>query len=174
MHVLRTSLLTFGAAIALVAFDPAPTLASARDSTDAIAVPLASDSTNKTIVPMQLGAFSISLTVKDIKASKEFYEKLGFKSFGGDIAHNWAILKNGDHIIGLFQGMFEKNMLTFNPGWDQDAKNIEPFTDIRALQKQLKAQGVTFKTEADESTTGPASFVVVDPDGNPVLVDQHR
>ncbi|HET6511983.1 MAG TPA: VOC family protein [Candidatus Kapabacteria bacterium] len=123
---------------------------------------------------MQLGAFSISLAVKDIKASKEFYEKLGFKSFGGDVAQNWAILKNGDHIIGLFQGMFEKNILTFNPGWDQDAKEVNPFTDVRELQRQLKAQGVKFVTEADEKTTGPASFVIADPDGNPVLVDQHR
>jgi lactoylglutathione lyase len=124
--------------------------------------------------PMQLGAFSISLAVKDIKASKAFYEKLGFKSLGGDVAQNWAILKNGDHIIGLFQGMFEKNMLTFNPGWDQDAKSVDPFTDVRQIQSELKAQGVKFVSEADETTTGPASFVVVDPDGNPILFDQHR
>lgn len=123
---------------------------------------------------MQLGAFSISLAVKDIKASKDFYEKLGFTSFGGDISQNWIILKNGDHIIGLFQGMFEKNILTFNPGWDQDAKSVDPFTDVRELQRQLKAQGITFATEANENTTGPASFVITDPDGNPVLVDQHR
>lgn len=123
---------------------------------------------------MQLGAFSISLAVKDIQASRKFYEKFGFTSFGGDIAHNWLILKNGDHIIGLFQGMFEKNMLTFNPGWDQNAQNLAGFTDVRELQRQLRAQGVQFVQEADESTTGPASFVAVDPDGNPVLVDQHR
>ena len=123
---------------------------------------------------MQLGAFSISLAVKDIQASREFYEKLGFKSFGGDIAHNWLILKNGDHIIGLFQGMFEKNILTFNPGWDQNAQNLASFTDVRELQRQLRAHGVQFVQEADESTTGPASFVAVDPDGNPILVDQHR
>lgn len=123
---------------------------------------------------MELGAFSISLAVKDIHASKAFYEKLGFKEFGGDISQNWLILKNGDHIIGLFQGMFEKNILTFNPGWDQDAQNLDTFTDVRDLQRQLKAQGVEFATEADESTTGPSSFVIVDPDGNPVLVDQHR
>jgi lactoylglutathione lyase len=122
---------------------------------------------------MELGAFSISLAVKDIKASKEFYEKLGFKEFGGDITQNWLILKNGDHIVGLFQGMFEKNMLTFNPGWDQDAQKLDPFTDVRELQRQLKAQGVDFAAEADESTTGPAHFMVVDPDGNPILVDQH-
>jgi lactoylglutathione lyase len=172
MHTIRLSLLILGAAIALSALVPSSSRASLGDSTSTIAV--LSDSTNKSKLPMQLGAFSISLAVKDIKASKEFYEKLGFKTFGGDVAHNWAILKNGDHIIGLFQGMFEKNMLTFNPGWDQDAKNVEPFTDIRELQKQLKAQGITFKSEADESTSGPASFVVIDPDGNPVLVDQHR
>ena len=122
---------------------------------------------------MQLGAFSISLTVKDIKASKAFYEKLGFKSFHGDIAQNWLILKNGDHVIGLFQGMFEKNIMTFNPGWDSNAQRLASFTDIRELQRQLRAQGIQFAQEADEKTTGPASFVVVDPDGNPILLDQH-
>ncbi len=122
---------------------------------------------------MKLGAFSISLTVKDIKASKAFYEKLGFKDFGGDITQNWLILKNGDCVIGLFQGMFDKNILTFNPGWDGNTQKLDAFTDVRELQKQLKAQGVELMTEADESTTGPASFVVVDPDGNPILVDQH-
>lgn len=123
---------------------------------------------------MELGAFSISLAVKDIQASKTFYEKLGFKEFGGDISQNWLILKNGEYVIGLFQGMFEKNMLTFNPGWDQDAQTLDTFTDVRELQRQLKAQGVEFMTEADESTTGPASFLVLDPDGNPILFDQHR
>ena len=123
---------------------------------------------------MELGAFSISLAVKDIEASKTFYEKLGFKEFGGDISQNWLILKNGEYVIGLFQGMFEKNMLTFNPGWDQDAQTLDTFTDVRELQRQLKAQGVEFMTEADESTTGPASFLVLDPDGNPILFDQHR
>ena len=122
---------------------------------------------------MNLGAFSISLTVKNLEASKQFYAKLGFKPVGDFAAPNWTILKNGDHIIGLFQGMFEKNILTFNPGWDQNAQTLPAFTDIRELQRQLKAAGVTFATEADESTTGPASFVAVDPDGNPVLVDQH-
>jgi catechol 2,3-dioxygenase-like lactoylglutathione lyase family enzyme len=122
---------------------------------------------------MELGAFSISLAVKDIKASQVFYEKLGFKVFGGDIAQNWLILKSGDHVIGLFQGMFEKNILTFNPGWDSNARPLNTFTDVRELQRQLKAQGVAFVSEADESTTGPASFVVVDPDGNPILIDQH-
>jgi predicted enzyme related to lactoylglutathione lyase len=122
---------------------------------------------------MKLGAFSVSLTVKDIEASKSFYEKLGFSVFGGDAAQNWLIMKNGDHIVGLFQGMFEKNILTFNPGWDQNANTLESFTDVRDLQRQLKAQGVKFETEADESTSGPASFIIVDPDGNPILVDQH-
>ncbi|MBC8087476.1 MAG: VOC family protein [Phycisphaerae bacterium] len=123
---------------------------------------------------MNLGAFSISLAVKDIAASQQFYEKFGFKTFGGNPAHNWVILKNGDHIIGLFQGMFERNMLTFNPGWDQNATNVESFSDVRELQRALKATGVQFLTEADDSTTGPASFMAVDPDGNPILVDQHR
>lgn len=122
---------------------------------------------------MELGAFSISLTVKDIVASRAFYEKFGFEDFGGDISQNWLIMKNGDAIIGLFQGMFEKNILTFNPGWDSNAQNLESFTDVRELQRQLKAQGVEFMSEADESTTGPASFIAVDPDGNPILVDQH-
>jgi lactoylglutathione lyase len=122
---------------------------------------------------MELGAFSISLSVSDIKASQAFYEKLGFKAFGGDISQNWLILKNGDAVIGLFQGMFEKNSLTFNPGWDQNASGLDSFTDIRDLQRQLKDQGVELLSEADESTTGPASFIVIDPDGNPILVDQH-
>ena len=122
---------------------------------------------------MELGAFSISLAVKDIHASKAFYEKLGFKVFMGEISQNWLILKNGDHVIGLFQGMFEKNTLTFNPGWDSNAQSLDTFTDIRDLQKQLKAQGVSFINEADENSTGPASFMVLDPDGNPILIDQH-
>jgi lactoylglutathione lyase len=122
---------------------------------------------------MELGAFSISLAVKDIKASKAFYEKLGFKVFVGDISQNWLILKNGEHAIGLFQGMFERNTLTFNPGWDSNAQKLDSFTDVREIQKQLKPQGVELMSEADESTTGPASFMVMDPDGNPILVDQH-
>ena len=122
---------------------------------------------------MDLGAFSVSLAVKDIEASKAFYETLGFKVFMGDVSRNWLILKNGAHVIGLFQGMFEKNAMTFNPGWDSNAQKLNAFTDVRELQKQLKAQGVTLVTEADESTTGPASFMVMDPDGNPILVDQH-
>jgi predicted lactoylglutathione lyase len=122
---------------------------------------------------MELGAFSVSLNVKDIEVSKLFYEKLGFQIFGGDAAQNWLIMKNGDHIIGLFQGMFDKNILTFNPGWDQNANTFDSFTDVRDLQRELKAQGLTIETEVDESTTGPASFVVIDPDGNPILIDQH-
>ena len=122
---------------------------------------------------MQLGAFSVSLAVKDIAASKAFYEKLGFEKFGGNEAQKWLILKNGSVVIGLFQGMFEKNILTFNPGWDSDAQTLPEFTDVRDLQKQLKAQGVELTTQADESTRGPASLTMVDPDGNPILLDQH-
>src|SRR3954449_6640456 len=108
---------------------------------------------------MELGAFSISLAVKDLEASRSFYEKLGFTSFAGNAAQNWLILKNGDHVIGLFQGMFEKNILTFNPGWDSNAGKLTAFTDIRELQRQLKEKGVQFASEADESTSGPASFM---------------
>ncbi|MBC8509647.1 MAG: VOC family protein [Anaerolineales bacterium] len=122
---------------------------------------------------MNLGAFSISLAVKDIGVSKEFYQKLGFVEFGGDQTQNWLIMKNGDHIIGLFQGMFDKNMMTFNPGWDQNASTLEEFTDVRALQKELKSQGLELTSEADDESTGPASFMLFDPDGNPILVDQH-
>ena len=122
---------------------------------------------------MELGTFSVSLAVKDIEASKLFYEKLGFTIFGGNQSQNWLILKNGDHVIGLFQGMFDKNILTFNPGWDSDAQPVGKFTDVRVLQRQLKDRGVTMLTEADESTAGPASFMIADPDGNTILVDQH-
>lgn len=123
---------------------------------------------------MQLGAFSISLAVKDLAASRAFYEKFGFTELGGDASHNWLILKNGECVIGLFQGMFERNMLTFNPGWDGSANPLEEFTDVRELQRRLKEQGVQLVAEADEATTGPAHFMALDPDGNPVLVDQHR
>jgi len=122
---------------------------------------------------MELGAFSVSLAVKDIQASKLFYEKLGFAVFMGDQSQNWLIMKNGDHVIGLFQGMFEKNILTFNPGWNSDAQPLGEFTDVRELQRTLKERGVTMLSEADEGTTGPASFMLVDPDGNTILVDQH-
>lgn len=123
---------------------------------------------------MKLGAFSVSLNVKDINASKEFYEKLGFQTLGGEIAQNWLIMKNEDTIIGLFQGMFEKNILTFNPGWNSNAENLESFTDVRELQKQLKQKGIKLQTEADETTEGPAHFTIEDPDGNQILLDQHR
>ena len=122
---------------------------------------------------MELGAFSVSLAVKDLEASRSFYEKFGFEVVGGDASQNWQILRNGDHTIGLFQGMFEENILTFNPGWDKNAQPLDSFTDVRELQRQLKAKGVVLHTEADESGTGPASFVALDPDGNPILVDQH-
>lgn len=122
---------------------------------------------------MELGAFSVSLAVKDIKASREFYEKLGFTKFGGEESQNWLIMKNGDHVMGLFQGMFENNVLTFNPGWNQDAQQVDSFTDVREIQKELKNSGVPILNEADESTSGPASFIVVDPDGNSILFDQH-
>ncbi|NJN20205.1 MAG: VOC family protein [Leptolyngbya sp. RL_3_1] len=122
---------------------------------------------------MELGAFSVSLAVKDIEKSKAFYEKLGFTVFGGDLSQNWLILKNGDHCIGLFQGMFEGNLLTFNPGWDQNAQALDAFTDIRELHQALKAQGVDMADESVNSDRGPASFTVVDPDGNAILIDQH-
>lgn len=122
---------------------------------------------------MKLGNFSVSLAVKDLEASKRFYEKLGFRVFAGDQSQNWLIMKNGDHVIGLFQGMFEKNILTFNPGWDSNAQPLTEFTDVRELQRQLKASGVTLISEADENSTGPASLMMLDPDGNPILLDQH-
>ena len=122
---------------------------------------------------MELGNFSISLAVKDLAASRQFYEKFGFKAFAGDASKNWLIMKNGDHVIGLFQGMFEKNIMTFNPGWDSNAQKLASFTDVREIQRQLKAQGVHLLKEADENTKGPASFMAEDPDGNPILFDQH-
>ena len=122
---------------------------------------------------MELGNFSVSLAVKDLEASKVFYAKLGFTVFFGEQSQNWLIMKNGDHAIGLFQGMFDKNILTFNPGWNSEAQPLKDFTDVRELQRQLKDRGVNMMTEADETTTGPASFMIVDPDGNTILVDQH-
>ena len=122
---------------------------------------------------MELGAFSISLAVKDLEASRDFYEKFGFEVVGGDASQNWQILRNGDHTIGIFQGMFEENILTFNPGWDGKAQSLGSFTDVRELQRELKARGIRLVSEADENSTGPASFVALDPDGNPILVDQH-
>ena len=123
---------------------------------------------------MELGAFSISLKVKDIKKSVEFYEKLGFTYKGGNIDQNWIVLKNGNTVIGLFQGFIEKNTLTFNPGWDQQAQNLHEFTDVREIQKKLKAKDVKLDREADEKTTGPEYIILKDPDGNPILIDQHR
>lgn len=122
---------------------------------------------------MELGCFSVSLAVKNIHKSKAFYEKLGFTEFHGDIAQNWLIMKNGDHNIGLFQGMFENNIMTFNPGWTQNAEGTEGFTDVRDIQKALKASGLDLVSEADEATSGPASLMVQDPDGNMIMLDQH-
>ncbi|MFK8009235.1 MAG: VOC family protein [Saprospiraceae bacterium] len=122
---------------------------------------------------MKLGAFSASLAVKDIHASKAFYEHLGFTVFAGDIEKNYLIMKNEKTLIGLFQGMFENNILTFNPGWDQNAQTLDTYNDVREIQKHLKSKGIKLETEADETTTGPASFVVMDPDGNAILIDQH-
>ncbi|SIQ52094.1 Catechol 2,3-dioxygenase [Chryseobacterium sp. RU37D] len=123
---------------------------------------------------MKLGAFSISLSVKDLQKSKDFYEKLGFSTMGGSIEHNYLIMKNNENIIGLFQAMFDGNMLTFNPGWDQNAQNLESFNDVRDIQKHLKQQGVILEKEADESTSGPEHIYLKDPDGNMILIDQHR
>jgi lactoylglutathione lyase len=123
---------------------------------------------------MDLGAFSVSLSVKDIEASRDFYEKLGFEPVGGNAAENWLILRNGDHVIGLFQGMFENNILTFNPGWDQQGSETESFTDVREIQCMLKERGLELYSQADETTQGPASITLFDPDGNSILIDQHR
>jgi len=126
-----------------------------------------------TTQPTTLGAFSVSLAVKDLQASRDFYEKLDFKVVGGDPAQNWLILRNGTTTIGLFQGMFERNILTFNPGWDANAQAVQEFTDVREHQRRLKSRGIELTNEADVTSTGPASFMLVDPDGNPVLIDQH-
>lgn len=122
---------------------------------------------------MNLGAFSVSLAVQDLETSRTFYEKIGFEVVGGDASQNWLILRNSGHTIGLFQGMFEKNILTFNPGWDDEAQPVAEFTDVRELQRRFKASGVPLVVEADEDGTGPASFILEDPDGNPILFDQH-
>lgn len=122
---------------------------------------------------MELGAFSVSLSVKDLKVSKQFYEDLGFSVFAGDLERNYLIMKNSSSIIGLFQGMFENNILTFNPGWDENASKLDTFDDVREIQRQLKGKGIDLLSEADESTSGPASFMVLDPDGNTILIDQH-
>jgi lactoylglutathione lyase len=122
---------------------------------------------------VDLGAFSVSLAVRDLETSRRFYEQLGFVPFFGEATQNWLILRNGDHVIGLFEGMLEKNTLTFNPGWDDAANPVGSFTDIREIQRTLKANGVEFVAEVDESGSGPGSFIVLDPDGNPIFVDQH-
>ncbi|HVK97721.1 MAG TPA: VOC family protein [Flavisolibacter sp.] len=122
---------------------------------------------------LKLGAFSVSLNVKDLNASKQFYASLGFKVFGGDMKKNYLIMKNGNALIGLFYGMFDKTILTFNPGWDENATKLESFDDVRDIQKKLKSKGITLLTEADEKTSGPASIMVMDPDGNQILIDQH-
>ncbi len=132
------------------------------------------DTNKKTYSKMKLGAFSISLAVKDLKISKEFYETMGFSVLGGDMKKNYLIMKNENAIIGLFQGMFEGNILTFNPGWDENAQNLEQFTDIREIQHHLREKGIGISPEADENTSGPASFMLKDPDGNVILFDQHR
>jgi catechol 2,3-dioxygenase-like lactoylglutathione lyase family enzyme len=123
--------------------------------------------------PMRLGNFSVSLAVKNLAASREFYEKLGFRAIGGDQAQNWLIMQNETSTIGLFQGMFDKNILTFNPGWDRNANPLADFDDVRELQRTLQARGLTLTSAADESSTGPASLMLIDPDGNPILIDQH-
>lgn len=123
---------------------------------------------------MDLGSFSISLAVKDLATSRAFYEKLGFEVIGGDPKQNWLILRNGDHVLGLFQGMFEQNILTFNPGWDQSGSELDSYTDVREIQRALKDRGITLSSEADDTTSGPASLMLSDPDGNQILIDQHR
>lgn len=122
---------------------------------------------------MKLGALSVSLSVKDINKSKEFYENLGFSVFGGHLENNYLIMKNGNALIGLFQGMFENNLITFNPGWDENAHKVEPFDDVREIQKELKSKRIKLDQETDETTSGPASIAITDPDGNTILIDQH-
>jgi catechol 2,3-dioxygenase-like lactoylglutathione lyase family enzyme len=143
----------------------------ARCASSSVPEPDRSSTTER--MNMRLGNFSVSLAVKDIHASRAFYEKLGFRTIGGDAAKNWLILQNETCTIGLFMRMFEKNTLTFNPGWDQQCNTLPDFDDVRDIQKSLKSQGIPLLTQADESSTGPASFLLLDPDGNPILVDQH-
>lgn len=138
-----------------------------------ISLPMFSQSAGKS-PQLPLGAFSVSLNVKDLQKSKEFYEKLGFSQMGGDLKQNYLIMKNGSTIIGIFKGYFEGNILTFNPGWDENAKEVNPFTDVREIQKKLKADQIKLSTEADENTKGPAYIEFTDPDGNKILIDQHR
>lgn len=149
------------------------TLAAASAFTAIAGLAMAQDSKPKPKPPVQLGNFSVSLTVKDIKASKAFYEKLDFKEVGGKLEQKWLVLQNGTTTIGLFQGMFEKNMLTFNPGWSSAKETLQEFQDVRELQTILEGRGVELTTRADVATDGPAHFTLVDPDGNPILFDQH-
>lgn len=166
MHSITASAITFGLVLATFAGT-----ASSQSTAPAATKTPSQPSVKKE--QMQLGNFSISLTVKDIKASKAFYEKLDFQEVGGKIDQNWVILQNGTTTIGLFQGMFERNIMTFNPGWNKNAETLEHFQDVRELQRTLKQRGIQPITEADESTKGPTSFVLNDPDGNPILFDQH-
>ena len=149
------------------------TLAGALASIAIVATTMTPSAETKETKAMELGNFSVSLTVKDIKASKAFYEKLDFKEVGGKLEENWIVLQNGNARIGLFQGMFDKNIMTFNPGWTKDKETLKDFQDVRELQRTLKARGITMAPEADETTEGPAHFMVTDPDGNTILVDQH-
>ena len=149
------------------------TLAGALASIAIVATTTTPSAETKEKKAMELGNFSVSLTVKDIKASKAFYEKLDFKEVGGKLEENWIVLQNGNARIGLFQGMFDKNIMTFNPGWTKDKETLKDFQDVRELQRTLKARGITMAPEADETTEGPAHFMVTDPDGNQILVDQH-
>ena len=149
------------------------TLAGALASIAIVATTTTPSAETKEKKAMELGNFSVSLTVKDIKASKAFYEKLDFKEVGGELEENWIVLQNGKARIGLFQGMFDKNIMTFNPGWTKDKETLKDFQDVRELQRTLKARGITMAPEADETTEGPAHFMVTDPDGNTILVDQH-
>jgi len=149
------------------------TLAGALASIAIVATTTTPSAETKEKKAMELGNFSVSLTVKDIKASKAFYEKLDFKEVGGKLEENWIVLQNGNARIGLFQGMFDKNIMTFNPGWTKDKETLKDFQDVRELQRTLKARGITMAPEADETTEGPAHFVVTDPDGNTLLFDQH-
>lgn len=167
---MRKSLLTIAGLIASFTIGfYLNTVLSKKTKIDNIAITKTEKQSN-----MKLGAFSISLSVKDLKTSKEFYEKLGFNAFAGSMEQNYLIMKNDNALIGLFQGMFKGNILTFNPGWDENASNIENFEDIRKIQKQLKNSGLTLTSEADEKTEGPASLMLTDPDGNVILLDQHR
>ena len=170
----RNWLKQVGIGIAGIGFVPFEVFATSKNELPKKNPEISQGQISKNADSLKLGAFSISLSVKDLKASKLFYEDLGFNVFGGGLEKNYLIMKNGNSLIGLFKGMFEGNILTFNPGWDENAKNIENFDDVREIQRQLKSKGVKLTTEADEKTSGPASFMTTDPDGNVILIDQHR